>query len=124
MVLAARPPRKQEINEIINYLTRRVDELGIEVCLNKKFDTDSIKEFHPDVLVLAVGGKFTKPDIKGIDCDNLKTASQVLQDDSDVGKKVIIIGGGLVGLETAEYLIEKGKQIIPSIGSISQHAIS
>ena len=111
MVLAARPPRKQEINEIIDYLRRRVQELGIEVGLNKKSDADSIKEFDPDVLVLAVGSKFTKPDIKGIDNDNLKTASEVLQDDSDIGKKVIIIGGGLVGLETAEYLIEKGKQI-------------
>ncbi|MBW2144928.1 MAG: FAD-dependent oxidoreductase, partial [Deltaproteobacteria bacterium] len=87
--------------------------------LNKKSDADSIKEFDPDVLVLAVGSKFTKPDIKGIDNDNLKTASEVLQDDSDIGKKVIIIGGGLVGLETAEYLIEKGKQI--TILEVTEH---
>ncbi len=111
MILAAKPPRKQELYELIDYLRRRTQELGIEVALDKEVDVEAIKEFDPDVVVLATGSKFTKPEIKGIDNHNVITATKIFQDDSGVGKTAIIIGGGLVGLETAEYLMEKGKEI-------------
>ena len=111
MILAAKPPRKQELYELIGYLIRRTQELGIEVALDKEADAEAIKEFDPDVVVLATGSKVTKPQIKGIDNNNVMTATEILKDDSGVGKTVIIIGAGLVGLETAEYLAEKNKEM-------------
>ena len=111
MHLAQRSHRKKEIQEIIDYFDTQLKQLGVEVALNKEADVQRIIEFKPDVLVLATGSKPLIPDIKGISKADIKTAIEVLRDDPDVGRKVVIIGGGLIGLETAEYLAEKGKEV-------------
>ncbi|OIN96861.1 MAG: hypothetical protein AUJ48_00840 [Deltaproteobacteria bacterium CG1_02_45_11] len=111
MHLAQKSRRKKEIQEIIDYFDTQLHQLGVAVVLNREAEAQKIMEFNPDVLVLATGSKPLIPDIKGINKVDLKTAPEVLRNDLEVGPKVVIIGGGLVGLETAEYLAEKGKEV-------------
>src|SRR5208283_1840028 len=101
---------KEEILPFMNYLISQVEKLGIKVELEKDADIASITKVNPDVIVLATGGCQSVPKIPGIDCHNVVFAEDVLSGKT-VGQKVIIIGGGLVGCETAEYLVHKGKTI-------------
>jgi NADPH-dependent 2,4-dienoyl-CoA reductase/sulfur reductase-like enzyme len=110
LILAVKPPHKEEIQPFINYLISQVNKLGIKVELGKEADMTSIKHVHPDCIVLAAGGIPIIPQIPGIDCHNVVFAEDVLSG-AIVGQKVIIIGGGLVGCETAEYLVTKGKTV-------------
>ncbi len=111
MHLAMKPPRKFELHEILDYLKRRIQQFGIKVTLNKQVDAEGIKAFSPDVVVLATGSKFVLPEIEGVNNPKVVTAINALKNDEDVGEKITIIGGGVVGLETAEYFAEKGKKI-------------
>ena len=110
LIIAAAPPHKEEILPFMNYLISQVEKLGIKVELEKDADIASITKVNPDVIVLATGGVQSVPKIPGIDCHNVVFAEDVLSGKT-VGQKVIIIGGGLVGCETAEYLVHKGKTI-------------
>jgi pyruvate/2-oxoglutarate dehydrogenase complex dihydrolipoamide dehydrogenase (E3) component len=71
-----------------------------------------IKELKPHVVLLATGAEPILPDIPGIDGSNVHLATRVLRGKADVGKYVVVLGGGLVGLETADYLREQGKAVI------------
>lgn len=69
------------------------------------------KLFSPDEIVLATGANQFVPHIKGVEGDNVVLAWDVLKGESTVGKNVVIIGGGLVGLEVAETLAEENKNV-------------
>lgn len=108
--LAMKPPHKGEIKSFADYLITRVKKLGIEINLGKEVDADTIKAVDPDSIVLATGSSPFRPEIPGIDHDNVTLAEDVLSGKA-VGKRVVIIGGGLVGCETAEFLAEHGKTV-------------
>ena len=65
----------------------------------------------PDAVIVATGASPFIPDIPGVDGPNVATALDVLKGEKEVGENVIIIGGGTVGCETAEFLAAKGKKI-------------
>jgi pyruvate/2-oxoglutarate dehydrogenase complex dihydrolipoamide dehydrogenase (E3) component len=65
----------------------------------------------PDVAVLATGGTSLTLRIPGYDSSNVVAAEDVLMRSIDVGKRVTVIGGGLVGCETADFLSENGKEV-------------
>ncbi len=109
--LAAKPPRKEELGEILDYFEGQVEQLGIEVALGKRADKRAVVEFKPDVAILATGSTGIKPSMPGIDNSNVIMARALLQKDQDTGAQVVIIGGGQIGLEVAELLAERGKQI-------------
>ena len=109
--LAAKPPRKKELHELIDYFRMSIKKLKINVVVNMEADAKAIKGFGADVVVIAIGSQLAIPSIEGVDSINVKTADEILLEDKGVGEKAIIIGGGLVGLETAEFLSEKGKEI-------------
>ncbi|MFZ1988886.1 MAG: FAD-dependent oxidoreductase, partial [Alphaproteobacteria bacterium] len=94
--LAVKPPHKDEIQSFTNYLITRVKKLGIEVQLGKEVDADTIGTVKPDSIILATGSTPFKPEIPGIDRDHVILAEDVLSG-KGVGKRVLIIGGGLVG---------------------------
>jgi len=111
MLLAMKPPRKQEFYEMLDYLERGVQKSGVEIHLNTEADAEGIMKVNPDVVVLATGSEILLPDIEGINNRNVITAITALKDESSVGEKIIILGAGSVGLETAEYFAGKGKKI-------------
>lgn len=86
---------------MVSWQNAQIKKLGIEVRYNATLTEDVLKE-HPDKIVVAIGGTPFIPPVKGL--ETYKLASDVLLGKVDVGKNVLIIGGGLVGAETAEYL--------------------
>jgi pyruvate/2-oxoglutarate dehydrogenase complex dihydrolipoamide dehydrogenase (E3) component len=70
-----------------------------------------ISEGNPEVVILATGGEQIKPDIPGIDLSLVCNAWQVLGGAVPAGRHPVVIGGGLIGMETADYLCQKGMQV-------------
>ena len=115
LILAAIPPHKQVINKLTAYMVHQLRKLKIKVVLGKAITAAEIKKAKPDVVILAAGVKNLIPsaeDIPGLDTlKNVVTAEDVLMGKAKVGNKVFIIGGDLVGCETAEFLADRGKQV-------------
>jgi 2,4-dienoyl-CoA reductase-like NADH-dependent reductase (Old Yellow Enzyme family)/thioredoxin reductase len=110
LILAAKPPFKDTLETFRQYLVRQVTHLGIEVRLRQKFTPDMVRELKPDVVILAAGIKPFIPQIPGIASKKVIQASEVIMG-SETGERVAVIGGELVGCETALLLMERGKKV-------------
>ena len=111
LLVAATPPHKEEIGGLTRYLSCQVEKSGVEVKLGEEVNVGTIEASQPEVVIVATGARPILPDIPGVGASNVVTAIDVLTGSKDVGQTVIIIGGGLVGCETAEFLAEKGRQV-------------
>jgi 2,4-dienoyl-CoA reductase (NADPH2) len=111
LLLACLAPGKGEIDYLIRNLAAQVEKAGVEVRLNTEVTSETIKEGKPDAVVLATGATPIIPDIPGTQGDNVVTALDILSGRKDVGGEVIILGGGMVGCETAEFLAQRGKKV-------------
>jgi pyruvate/2-oxoglutarate dehydrogenase complex dihydrolipoamide dehydrogenase (E3) component len=101
-LIAAYPPFKQDLTKPIRHYLYMCEKYGVEMVFNKEVDASFIKEKKPDVLIIATGATPLTPNIPGIDGPNVKQANDVLLGEPVKGN-VLVIGGGLVGVETAEY---------------------
>ncbi|MDM8535679.1 FAD-dependent oxidoreductase [Desulfobacterales bacterium HSG17] len=108
LYLAAAPPGREEFSELAKDLATQVSLRKIKVVLNQKADTALIKAEKPDAVILATGALPLTPPIKGVDGENVVQAWDVLYNKVVTGQRVVIIGGGAVGVETALALAEKG----------------
>jgi len=111
LIQAAIPPHKDRIAPLANYLQTQLGKLGVRVELRKEATVAMIGAFKPEVLILATGVKPLLPDIPGLDKAHVVQTGDVLEGRAKVGNKVAIIGGELVGCETAEFLAERGKKV-------------
>jgi 2,4-dienoyl-CoA reductase-like NADH-dependent reductase (Old Yellow Enzyme family)/thioredoxin reductase len=115
LILAGIPPHKKDIRDLTAYMINQLRKLKVKVVLGKAITPAEIKKAKPDVVILAAGVKPLIPspeDILGLDTlKNVVTAEDVLLGKAKVGNKVFIIGGDLVGCETAEFLADQGKQV-------------
>lgn len=112
LLLACKPPHKQEFQEVIEYLQNQIRKLGVRTELGREVTAELMENLKPDAVIMATGAKPLIPPIPGVDGKNVVTAWDVLAGKVKVGKNVIIVGGGNVGCETAEFLIEKGKNVV------------
>jgi pyruvate/2-oxoglutarate dehydrogenase complex dihydrolipoamide dehydrogenase (E3) component len=94
----------------VEYLAGQMAKRGVDVKLGVEATDQLISEANPDVVVLAAGVVTTVPPILGIGNASVVTSKQVLNG-AKVGDTVVVIGGGLVGCETAEYLAEQKKKV-------------
>lgn len=106
------PPHREELGKVTDYLGRQVEKLGVKVELGREMTSASIEGLDADVIILATGAVPYKPDIKGILLEHVLHAFDVLAEKVPVGHKVVVVGGGLVGVETADLLIDQGKEVI------------
>lgn len=108
--LAATPPRRKDLRYITEWLDHMCRELGVEIILNKEATLDSIlaakDEF--DRIVLAQGSYAFMPPISVEEGAKVVNAWDVLEGTAEVGKNVVVVGGGATGVETAEYIGEIG----------------
>ena len=110
-LLAALPPKKQVLNELVEYLTNQLEKLPIKVVTGKLFDPGLLTEGRPDVLIVATGALPFVPPIPGIGEAKVFSVDDALLGSLPPGRKVLIIGGGGMGAEVADYLSETGKEV-------------
>jgi len=110
--LAARVPGRGEIMDVIDFLGREIERLGVALRLNTPLDETLLDTLSPDAVILASGSLPDMPIIKGLFTTgmDLCTVTEVL-DGKITGDRVIVIGGGQAGLVTADFLAEKGREV-------------
>ncbi len=114
LIQAAIPTHKSELNALTTYLATQMKKRKVKVVLGKALTPEEIKKVKPDVVICATGVKPVIPEeeVPGLNTlSNVVTAEDVLMGKAKVGDRVLVIGGDLVGCETAEFLADKGKQV-------------
>ncbi|HOP63064.1 MAG TPA: FAD-dependent oxidoreductase, partial [Spirochaetota bacterium] len=106
--IAGTPPHKQELWEFIRYYDAMLAKYNVNLHLETEVTPELIKNEKPDYIISAEGAEEAIPPIEGIDGRDVRNAWDVLENDPALGRKIAIIGGGAVGLETAEFLAKKG----------------
>jgi 2,4-dienoyl-CoA reductase (NADPH2) len=106
--LAGAPPGREEFIELAHDLSRQLAVHGVSVVLNREVDAALLDEVKPDTVVLATGGASVIPPIPGAKLGHVVQAWDVLSGNIYTGRRVVVIGGGAVGIETALFLAEKG----------------
>jgi 2,4-dienoyl-CoA reductase-like NADH-dependent reductase (Old Yellow Enzyme family)/thioredoxin reductase len=109
-LLASISPGKEQFSAVHDHLMSELKRLKVPIHLNKEVTAEEILRDGPEVVILATGSISLIPDIPGSKLDNVVTARDVLGG-KKVGKKVVVVGGGLVGLETALFLSQEGKEV-------------
>lgn len=109
--LGANPPKKEILNEFIDYLEKRVTDLGVTIEMGKAFTPDMLDPVKPDAVVVATGALPQFPDWKGIEESGALSVDDVLSNEADIGDKVVVVGGGGTGAEIADLLSEAGKKV-------------
>jgi 2,4-dienoyl-CoA reductase-like NADH-dependent reductase (Old Yellow Enzyme family)/thioredoxin reductase len=109
--LASLPDGKGEIRVYLDYLSGQLKKLGVKIQLNQEVSPEKLKEMKADAVILAAGGVPLIPGVPGIDREIVITAWEALAHPEKVGAKVVIIGGGSVGAETAEFLLDQKKDV-------------
>lgn len=107
MQIAKIPPGRKDFNLFIEYLSKELARLSVKVELNCKVTAPFILKENPDAVVVATGGTPLMQDISGIRKNHVHTAESILLGQAEIGKHVIIIGGGSVGCETALFIAKK-----------------
>jgi 2,4-dienoyl-CoA reductase-like NADH-dependent reductase (Old Yellow Enzyme family)/thioredoxin reductase len=108
---ASKAPFKDHYGVWASWLTAQVKKKGVILRTGTEVTESMISEGNPDAVILASGGKQVEPDIPGIDLPLVHNAWQVLDGTVPPGKHAVVIGGGLIGMETADYLCQKGTQV-------------
>lgn len=109
--IASVPPRKSEMNRAINYLSNEMKVLNIDLRLGKHVTNDDIIKEKPDHVIVAIGASNTTLPIPGVNLAHVLDAWKILNHEQLPSGRVVIIGGGLVGVETAELLAQMGCEI-------------
>ena len=110
LVYAEREYFKEDTKKLTEVLIRRVHERPIRLMMDTEVTPEVVREISPDVLIAAVGAEPFIPDIPGIKNKNVVVAASMYDEDA-IGKKVVVIGGGLVGCEEGLHLAHLGKEV-------------
>jgi 2-enoate reductase len=112
LIPASQPAFKSDYRILIRYLSTQVRKLGVDVKLGK-VDTghEAIQRLKPDVVFIATGSIPIIPEIPGVKKEHVMTANDLLLGKKETGGTVVIIGGGIIGCETALFLAQEGKKV-------------
>ncbi|MBR2521477.1 MAG: FAD-dependent oxidoreductase [Oscillospiraceae bacterium] len=104
-------PFKKDLELYITRQEQALRQSGAEIRLNTEVTGETAEQIKPDVIIAALGARPVKPPVEGIDRDNVLGAAEAYAHPEKTGRKTVIIGAGLVGLELAVYLAMKGREI-------------
>lgn len=108
--LAAMPPYKQELATLVTYQKGQLEKNHVKIHLNSELTAEDILALKPDHVVLATGASPMMPPIKGIDCANVITSTDILTGRKSVKENAAVIGGGEVGTETAAFIASTNRR--------------
>jgi 2,4-dienoyl-CoA reductase-like NADH-dependent reductase (Old Yellow Enzyme family)/thioredoxin reductase len=109
--VAVRPPFKDPLSDLAKYLENEARSAGVDIDLNREFRPELPGEDTPDELIFATGALPRVPEFVPRGDSRVVTAESVLLLDEIAPGRYLVLGGGLVGLETAEYLADHGAAV-------------
>jgi 2-enoate reductase len=115
LIEASVPAFKSSVRDLLAWCVRQCNKGSFKVKTNTEVSRALVNREKPDVLVIAVGSQFCVPDVIGPDATGCEcvTGRDVLLGTAELGHKVVVVGGGVIGCETALYLVEEqGKEAI------------
>lgn len=131
-LLAALPPRKEDILPYLRYGEAQLHGLGVTVRRGEALTAAQVAEARPDAVIVATGSEPLVPEIPGIALGHVVTAHDVLLGAATTGQRVVVIGGGQVGCETAEFLdryarevtvVEMRAELAPDVAMVPRDAL-
>jgi 2-enoate reductase len=108
---ASVPEFKKDLRDFVDYQVSQLKKLPVTIKLNRDATAEDIISFGADCVILATCAFQEKPDFIGGDGYRVLTAIELLANGTKIGKDVLVIGGGLIGCETAVYLVQKGHRV-------------
>lgn len=108
---AGMAPRKEEMRQAVEAMAEKARRLGADIRLNTEVTPELIREIRPHTVFNAIGSEPVVPKIPGWDQPFVVNSHDVLNGKTTVQGRVVVIGGGMVGMEVAEYLAERGCQV-------------
>jgi len=109
---ACKPLFRGEFEQVTRYLSNQLKKAGVEVILGQEMNKERIDETRADAVVVATGATPYRPFTPGVDKGHVCTYLDILGGSVEPGKKVALIGGDLIGCEVAEFISEKGSEVI------------
>lgn len=109
--LAPVPPGKGDMAFLLAWEKRQLQKKGVDVHLGTEFTPEMADKIAPDTIILATGAVPSRPDIPGMDQPHVLLAQDVLWGRAAIGQEVVVLGGGLIGSETAAYCTELGIKV-------------
>ncbi|MDY6950768.1 MAG: FAD-dependent oxidoreductase [Thermodesulfobacteriota bacterium] len=112
--LAAIPPGRSEIMEIVDYYLRQLERLNVEVRLDTALDKEMMASVRPDAAVITTGGLPAIPQMAGLfDTEMaLHTITDVLQRHGSPGQRTLVLGGDMAALQVADFLAEGKREVL------------
>ncbi len=109
--LAKVPPHKELLGELAKYYCEQISDSGVETCLGREADAKLVSDFAADSVIVATGSKPFIPTIPGASNPNVVSVLDVLGGRATPGQRTVILGGGLVACEVAEFLANAGRSV-------------
>ncbi len=106
------PPGKAAMRWVIDAYEERLRAAGVKVELGCRMDVARIREFEADEIVVATGALPVRPNLPGLESPSVVDAVAVLDREAEVGRRVVVVGSGMTGLETAELLASEGHEVV------------
>jgi 2-enoate reductase len=107
----SKPDFKKDDKRLLDWYKHELKEQNIKINMETEVDVNLIEKEKPDAVIVATGSNPLKIDFPGADKDNVAYAAEILEGTKRPGKDVLVIGGGLVGCETALYLAKQGSRV-------------
>ena len=109
--IASYPTGKGQLSEAIRSLIVKCRKAGVDLRCGVEADEALLRSLAPDAVILATGSTPLVLPIPGLDTCGYVTAQAMLEGKAPVGRRVLVVGGGMVGCEAAEYLAERGHEV-------------
>ena len=109
--IASYPTGKGQLSEAIRSMIVRAEKAGALLRVNTEATEEVLRALAPDAIILATGSNPMVLPIPGLDTCGYVTAQDMLEGKAPVGRKVLVVGGGMVGCEAAEFLAERGHEV-------------
>jgi len=105
------PPYKEPLNDFLNYLKGQLSRVEVDINIGKEATLEIINRYSPDEVIFALGSYPIRPEIPGIDSSYVYPAEELISMFSIPSGRYLVVGAGLVGLETAEFITEQNGQV-------------
>jgi len=114
LALASTAPGRGELGDILRFFNEEAQRLDIDIQYNTPLSQDLIDDFKPDQVILATGSMPDMPVIKGLFKTQMDLITNVdlLEKKETAGDRVIVLGGGMTGLITADVLADQGREVV------------